>query len=101
MIDEPWQIFLEEFRRRAGDVPERAFTPDADLAEAAHVAYEETIDLLVDEHGYTEKEALGLAKAFNRTVKDWIQDAGFEWTDLRERLEAKQQDWELEGEVSA
>lgn len=100
-MDEPWQIFFEEFRRSAGDVPERAFARDSNLAEAAHVAYEETTDLLLDEHGYPEDEALALAKAFNRTVNGWIQDAGFEWTDLRERLEARQQDWELEGGVSA
>lgn len=98
-MDEPWQIFLEEFRRRTDDVPERVAARGTELEDAAHEAYEETADLLWSEHGYEEDEALALAKAFARGVEEWIESDELNMERLRIRLEARQQEWELAGEV--
>lgn len=100
-MDEPWQVFFEEFRRRADDVPERAMVRGTDLETAAHAAYEETADLLWSEHGYEEDEALALSKVFARRVETWIESDELDMEDLRERLEASQQEWELAGDVPA
>jgi len=98
-MDEPWQIYYEEFRFRAEDVAERTYGRADDMAEAAHDAYESTADLLVSDLDYEEEEALALAKAFARGVGKWIDEGGADWEDLRERLEIQQQEWELMGDV--
>lgn len=99
-MDEPWQIFFEEFRRRTDDVPERVMARGMELEDAAHEAYEETTDLLASEQGYDEDEALALAKTFARGVKQWIDDGDLEMEELRERLETSQQEWELAEDLS-
>lgn len=94
-MDEPWQIFFEEFRRRAEAVPESKLARGTELQDAAHDAYEETTDILLSDHGYGEDEALALAKEFSRTVGTWIEEESLEDDELRERLEVRQQEWEL------
>ena len=100
-MDEPWQVFFEEFRRSTDDVPERVAARGVELEDAAHDAYRETTDLLASEHGYEEDEALALAKVFAREVKKWLEEGDPEMEELRERLEVSQQEWELAEDVPA
>lgn len=100
-MEEPWRIFYEEFHARAEGVPERTYGRGKDLAEAAHDAYESAADILVDELGYGEDEALALTKAFARGVRTWIDEGELDWQELEERLEIQQQEWELKGDVPA
>lgn len=100
-MDEPCQIFFEEFRRRTDDVPERVMARGMELEDAAHEAYEETADILVAEHGYDDDEALALAKVFARSVKKWLDEGDLDMDELRERLEVSQQEWELAEDLSA
>lgn len=93
-MDEPWQIYREELLERAEDIPEQRFNVEADMAEAAHEAYESTVDRLVNQFDYEEAEALALAKAFGRAVKEWIGEGHFDWDELTEKLETEQLDWE-------
>lgn len=93
-MDEPWQIFLEEFERQTEVVAATAARA-TELEDAAHEAYRETADVLVSDEGYDEDEALALAKVFGRGVEQWIEEGELEMDDLRERLEVRQQEWEL------
>jgi len=101
-MDEPWQIFFEEFQRRLDDVPERELSRVTDLEAAASEAYEETTEILSTEEGYGENEARSLAEAFARVLDRWIETSDdLSMDELEERLEARQQEWELAEESSA
>lgn len=98
-MNEPWQIYREELLDRGGDIPDQEFSRAEDMAEAAHEAYEATVDRLVNQLDYDEKDALGLAKAFGRAVESWIDEAHFDTDELTEKLEAQQALWEGGGIV--
>ncbi len=101
-MDEPWQVFFEQYRMRVEEITDLAIAREDELAEIAHDTYEATTDLLIDEHGFEEDEALALSKAFARGVRKWLRAADDEpeWDDLSERLEVQQQEWELTGDVA-
>lgn len=93
-MDEAWHIYHEELMSRAGHVPGQFFDQEDELAEAAHDAYESTVDRLVEQQDFSEGDALTLAKGFNRTVKAWIEEGQFDFDELRERLQQRQEEWE-------
>lgn len=102
-MDEPWQVFFEQFKMKVEEITELAVAREDELAEIAHDAYEDTTDLLIDVHGYDEDEALALSKTFARGTRKWLDatDDEPEWEELREGLEIQQQEWELTGDVPA
>jgi hypothetical protein len=93
-MDEPWEIYYEELLQRAGEVEDRIWNREDDVREAAHDAYENTVDRLVEQLAYEDEEAVDLGKAFGRVVKEWIEEGSFDVDDLAERLEARQAAWE-------
>lgn len=99
-MDEPWIIYLEELRERAEDVPYQQFNREEDMSEAAHDAYEATVDRLHDQLDLSEAEALRITKGFGRVVKEWISGGDMDWDELEERLEIFQQKWDSEMDSS-
>lgn len=91
-MDEPWIIFLEELRDRAEEVPHQEFNREDDMSEAAHEAYEATVDRLHNQLDLDEAEALHLTKGFLRVVKKWIGEGHMDWDELEEKLELFQQE---------
>lgn len=102
-MDEPWQVFYEQFRMGVEEITELTVARDEELAELAHDAYEATTDLLIEEQGYGEDEALALSRAFADGVRKWLEefDEDREWDALEVRLEIQQQESELTGDVPA
>jgi hypothetical protein len=93
-MDEPWEIYYEELLQRSGEIEDQIWNREDDVREAAHDAYESTVERLVDQLGYEDAHAVDLGKAFGRAVKEWIEEGAFDVDDLAERLEARQADWE-------
>lgn len=93
-MNEPWQVYREELLDRAEDVPEQVFDQEADMREAAHEAYEATVDRLVNQLDYPETDALALARSFGEAVRGWTEEGRFDWDDLTEELMARQATWE-------
>lgn len=99
-MDEPWIIYLEELRERAEDVPYQQFNRKEDMSEAAHEAYEATVDRLHNQLDLSEGEALRITKGFVRVVKKWIDEGDMDWDVLEERLELFQHEWDSEMDSS-
>lgn len=93
-MDEPWQIYYEELLERAESVQDQLWNRDQDLREAAHEAYEDTVNRLVEELDYDDEQAVELGKSFGRAVKTWMEEGSFDLDDLAEKLEARQAAWE-------
>lgn len=83
---EPWQIYFEEFQRRADGVAERTFERRDAYAEAAHDAYQRTADLLVREQQWSDDRTLHVMRGFNAAAKQWIDRDDGSWEALRDRL---------------
>jgi len=97
-MEEPWQLFFEQFQIRVDEITSLDIARDEELAELAHDAYEATTDLLIEEQGYEEDEALALSKAYAEGVRMWLDSSEAEdrsWDELEERLATQQQEWEL------
>lgn len=93
-MDEAWEIYYEEMLRHAGNIEEQLWNREQDVREAAHEAYESTVNRLVEQHGYDDEEAVELGKAFGRAVKEWIEEGSFDIDELAEKLEERQAKWE-------
>ena len=93
-MDQPWQIYYEELHERGEEIPEHEFNRVEDMSEAVHEAYESTVDRLVNRLGYDEKDALGLVKAFGRSVEEWMEGDVWDWDELQEKLELRERVWE-------
>lgn len=93
-MDEPWQVYRDEFFDRARDIPDQEVNVEGDMAEAARETHESAVDRLVNQLDYREPEALALTHAFGEAVKVWMSEGHFDWDDLIERLQAAQMDWE-------
>lgn len=92
MTSEPWQDYLDEFRRRADRIPADAFDRGALLYEAAHEAYEKTTNRLTSA-GWHEDRVLVIGRMFGAVVKDWVQRDGQNVSDLEQQLRAHYDDW--------
>jgi hypothetical protein len=87
---EPWQIYFDELRTRAGRIDGETFDRQQLLAEAAHDAYRHTADRLTQEQGWDEERALVATRGMNETVREWIaSEQPMDWDALRSRLEAR------------
>ena len=86
-MTEPWQIYFDEFQRRAGGVGDQQFERGAAYAEAAHDAYQRTADLLVREHDWSDDRTLFVMRGLNAATKQWIDRDGGSLDELRARLE--------------
>lgn len=95
-MDEPWIIYLEELRDRAEEIPYQPFNREEDMAEAAHEAYEATVERLHQQLDLGEDEALRITKGFGRIVKEWMGSGSMDWEELEERLDLFQQKWDAE-----
>lgn len=93
-MKEPWQVYFEELLERAEHVREQRWNQVDDLQEAAHEAYESTVDRLVNELDFGDEEAVELGKSFGRAVKTWTQGGSFDFDELAEKLEERQAAWE-------
>jgi hypothetical protein len=89
---EPWEIYYEELRRRAGDADRQRFDRAQSIAEAAHGAYRATADRLTNGEGWADDRVLVVTHAFGQTVKEWLA-RGEDWEALREGLKARWADW--------
>ena len=98
-MDQPWQIYYEELHERAADVPEHEINRVEDMTEAAHEAYESTVDRLVNRLGHDEKDALGLTKSFGRALQEWMEEESWDWNELQEKLANRQFAWDEEGGI--
>ena len=85
---EPWQHYLDVWRRRAARIPDDAFGRAELLAEAAHDAYEATTNHLTGQ-GWDEETALTVTRAFGQTVKEWITADDGSWEALETELSRK------------
>jgi hypothetical protein len=93
-MDEAWEIYYEELLRRAGDIQKQLWNREEDVREAAHGAYQSTVNRLVDHQGYENEQAVELGKAFGRAVKEWIEEGSFDVDELAEMLEERQANWD-------
>ena len=90
---EPWEVYYEELRRRAGGAGARLFGREEAIAEAAHEAYRRTADRLSNEAGWEDDRVLVVTHAFGQTVKDWLGRGVDDWEALRERLRDRWAEW--------
>ena len=95
-MEDPWIIFLDELRERAEDIPYQEFNREEEMVEAAHEAHEATSDLLHEQLGWSEDDALDLSSGFGQVVHDWIAEGALVWQELEERLEDFQEEWDRE-----
>lgn len=98
-MDRPWQIYYEEIHERTENVPEQRINRVEDMTEAAHEAYEATVDRLVNRLGHGEKDALGLTKAFGRALQEWMDEESWDWDELQTKLEQRQYLWDEDGGI--
>ncbi len=96
-MDDAWTIYFDELFPRAQDIPDQQFNRAEDMSEAAHEAYEATVDRLVNQLDMGEVEALALTKAFGREVKAWVDEEVYDWDDLQARLEEVQDAFDPSG----
>ena len=90
---EPWEVYYDELRRRAGPAVAQRFGRDEAIAEAAHEAYRVTADRLSNDGGWEDDRVLVVTHAFGQTVKEWIARGADDWEGLRERLKARWAEW--------
>jgi hypothetical protein len=90
---EPWEVYYEELRRRAGGARVQRFDREETIAQAAHEAYRVTADRLTNDGGWADDRVLVVTHAFGQTVKEWIARGGEDWEGLREGLKARWAEW--------
>jgi hypothetical protein len=96
-MDDPWIIFLEEFRDRAEILPEQQPVDQEELAEALQETQEATLDRLQHQLDLRLAEARRLARGFSRVAEAWVrEDRPPDWDELEERLEFFQAEWDAE-----
>jgi hypothetical protein len=93
MNRQPWQIYFDEFERRAARVPDQLFERDEAFSSAAHDAYRATADHLSREERWEDGRTLVVTHAFGQTVKEWIGRGEYDWEALRERLRVQWEEW--------
>jgi hypothetical protein len=93
-MEEAWEIYYEELLRGAGEIHDQLWNREDDVREAAHDAYQSTVDRLIELEAYTDEQAVELGKAFGRVVKEWIDEGSFDVDELAEMLEERQAQWE-------
>lgn len=92
-MEQPWQIYYDEFERRAGRASDQRFGRDEALKEAAHGAYRATADRLSREANWDDDRTLVVTHAFGETVKRWIDRGVLDWDGLRHDLRARWEKW--------
>jgi hypothetical protein len=84
-----WQIYLDEFRRRAGSADRQRFGRQETMTEAAHDAYQATADRMTNDHGWNDEHTLVVMRGLNGAVQRWLELGGGDWraleTELRRR----------------
>jgi hypothetical protein len=93
-MDEPWQVYYEELVARAGNVRDQIWDRESDVREAAHDAFQVTVDRLTTEYDFDDEEAVELGRSFGRAVNEWLEEGSFDVDELADALEAEQAQWE-------
>jgi hypothetical protein len=94
MERQPWEIYFDEFERRAARVPEQLFEREQAFSDAAHEAYRATADRLTREERWDDDRTLVITHAFGQTLKEWITHGDYDWGSLRERLRVRWEEWQ-------
>ena len=84
-----WQVYLEEFRSRAGDPAGPRFERKELLGEAAHDAYQAASNRLTREHGWDDEHTLVIMRGLNAAVRTWL-DRGDGWDELVAELQRRE-----------
>lgn len=96
-MDEPWIIFLEEFRDRAELLPEEPPVDPEEVAEALQETQEATLDRLQHQLDLRLGEARRLARGYSKAAAAWLRaDGARDWDELEERLELFQTELDAE-----
>jgi hypothetical protein len=96
-MDEPWIIFLEEFRDRAETLPEQQPVDQEELAETLQETQEATLDRFQHQLDLRLGDARRLARGFSKVAETWVREVGSsDWDQLEERLELFQTEWDAE-----
>jgi hypothetical protein len=85
-----WQVYLEEFRRRAADADAQRFGRHELLTEAAHDAYQAAADRLTREHGWDDEHTLVVMRGLNEAVRNWLDLGGAGWDELTAELQRRE-----------
>jgi hypothetical protein len=94
-MDEPWIIFLEEFRDRAEILAGAEIADDEELGELLQETYEAASDRYQHQLDLRAGESRRLARAMGSVAEGWFRDGhGEDWDELETRLEAFQQEWD-------
>jgi hypothetical protein len=89
-----WQIYYDDFRRHAAGTDGQRFERETLLAEAAHEAYQHTVDALARDHGWDDERALVVTRGLNAVVKRWIEGGASDWDALKASLRDQAARWE-------
>jgi hypothetical protein len=89
-----WELYYDDFRRRAARADGQRFERETLLAEAAHEAYRTTANALSEQHGWHEERALVVTRGMNDVVKRWIDGGAEDWDKLRISLQERSAAWE-------
>ncbi|HSJ09584.1 MAG TPA: hypothetical protein VK928_06700 [Longimicrobiales bacterium] len=92
-----WQVYMEEFRRRAEPAAESQFERSRLLGDAAHEAYQAAADRLTRDHAWQDEEALVVMRGLMTEVKTWIDGGDSDWQALGESLRRMERDREGNG----
>jgi hypothetical protein len=87
---EAWQMYMEEFRSRAGDAQSQTFARRELLAEAAHDAYQRASDRLTRDHGWDDEHTLVVMRGLNAAVQRWIELGAADWEALGAELRRRE-----------
>ncbi len=95
-MDEPWTIFLEEFRDRAEILAGAEIADEEELGELLQETHEAVADRLQHQLDLRVGESRRLARAMGAVAEAWFSDEGAreDWEALEARLEAFQQEWD-------
>jgi len=89
-----WQVYMEEFRRRAESAATAQFEQRAMMGEAAHDAYRAASDRLTQEHGWGDEQALVVMRGLNGAVQEWLDAGGGDWQTLAEAMRRREDELE-------
>jgi hypothetical protein len=87
-----WQVYLEEFRRRAADADMRRIGREELLTAAAHDAYEAAANRLTREYGWTDEHTLVVMRGLNAAVQQWLDLRGAGWDELTAELQRREEE---------
>jgi hypothetical protein len=87
-----WQVYLDEFRRRAGPDHAQRFSRQERLTEAAHDAYQAAADLMIRQHGWRDEHTLVVMRGFNAGVKQWLATGSGDWDALARELRRREEE---------